>query len=183
MWKKVLAVLVIISFVTVGGLALAAVFAPVDYTVARETTINKTPEEVFAYVKLLRNQNEWGPWFKKEPTMQQEFRGADGQPGFTVAWKGQNAETGEGEQEIKNVVEGKRIDTELRFKQPFESKANTYITTEPAGEGQTKVTWGMTGSMPRPMNILLLLMSMDQMIGKDYEEGLATLKSKLESQQ
>ncbi len=180
MWKKVLAVIVIISFVTVGGLAFAAVFAPVEYTVARETTINKTPEEVFAYVKLLKNQNEWGPWFKKEPTMQQEFRGTDGQPGFVVSWKG-GSESGEGEQEIKKIEEGKRIDTELRFKQPFAATANSYISTEPAGEGQTKVKWEMKGSMPRPMNLLLLVMNMDQAIGKDFEDGLASLKSKLES--
>jgi uncharacterized protein YndB with AHSA1/START domain len=183
MWKKVLAVIVIVSLVAAGGLVMAAMFAPVQYTVARETTINKTPEEVYAYAKLLKNQNEWGPWFKKEPTMNQEFRGTDGQPGFTVVWKGQNPETGEGEQEIKKLEEGKRIETELRFKAPFAATANSYITTEPAGPGQTKVKWEMQGSMPRPMNIMLLVMNMDEAVGKDFSEGLASMKQVLESKQ
>ena len=181
MWKKIIAGILIFSLVAVTVLGIVTYFSPTDYAVARETTVNKTPEEVFAYVKLLKNQNEWGPWFKKEPTMHQEFRGTDGQPGFVVAWKGQNAETGEGEQEIKKITEGKRMDTELRFKQPFPATANSYITTEPAGEGQTKVTWGMTGSMPRPMNLMLLVMNMDKEVGKEFEEGLATLKSTLEA--
>jgi hypothetical protein len=162
------------------ALGFAVYLAPTDYSVQRDVTVNKSPEEVFAYVKILKNQNEWGPWFKKEPTMNQQFSGTDGQPGFVASWKGQNPETGEGEQEIKKVVEGKQFDTELRFKKPFEATANSSIKTEPTGEGQTKVTWAMNGSVPRPMNVLLLVMNMDKAVGKDFEEGLATLKSKLE---
>jgi hypothetical protein len=181
MWKKVVVVVLIISLVTVGGFMILAYTSPTEYAVEREITINKSKEEVFAYLKLLKNQNEWGPWYRKDPTMKQEFRGTDGQPGFVASWKG-NSETGEGEQEIKKITEGERIDTELRFKQPFESKAESYITTEAAGENQTKVKWGMKGETPRPWNVLLLFMNMDQMVGKEFQEGLAKLKTKMESQ-
>ena len=181
MWKKIVVVVLIVSLVTFGGLFFLSYTSPTEYAVTRETTINASKEEVFAYVKMLKNQNEWGPWFKKDPTMQQEFRGTDGQPGFVASWKG-GSETGEGEQEIKKVTDS-QIETELRFKKPFEASANSTITTAPAGEGQTKVTWAMKGDVPRPMNLLLLVMDMDKEAGKDFAEGLATLKAKMEAQQ
>jgi hypothetical protein len=181
MWKKIVVVVLIIAVVLFGAFFMVSYTTPTAYTVEKEVTINKPKEEVFAYLKVLKNQNEWGPWYKRDPSMKQEFRGTDGQPGFVSSWKGTTDETGEGEQEIKNVTEGQRIDTELRFKQPWESKADAYITTEAAGENQTKVKWGLKGEFPRPMNVLLLFMSMDQAVGNDLSEGLANLKTIMES--
>lgn len=181
MIKKILIALGLLIVLLVAGIAAAVFVAPTDFRVEREVTINKPRSDVFNYAKILKNQNEWGPWFKKEPTMKQEFRGTDGQPGFVIYWKGEGGETGEGEQEIKKIVEGERIDTELRFMQPFESKSDAWLTTEAAGENQTKVKWGISGSVPRPMNAMLLFFDMDAAVGKDFNEGLASLKTIMES--
>lgn len=175
--------------ISIGGLivlivvatAVAVVLTPTDFAVEKEIVINKPRAEVFNYVKNIKTQSEWGPWFKKEPTMKQEFRGNDGEVGFVAYWKGQTADTGEGEQEIKRIVPNERIDTELRFKEPFESRADAYLTTEDAGPNQTKVKWGFKGSMPRPMNLFLLFVDMSDAVGKDYQDGLTSLKSILES--
>lgn len=113
--------------------------------------------------------------------MKQQYRGTDGEVGFVSHWTGTNDDVGEGEQEIKRIVEGERIDTELRFIRPFESKADAYLITESAGENQTRVKWGFSGTMPRPMNLFLLVVDMDAAVGKDFEEGLASLRSILES--
>jgi hypothetical protein len=172
-------VLVLVLLIGV-GLAAAIFIAPTDFNVEREITINRPKAEVFEYVRHIKNQNEWGPWFKREPTMHQEFRGTDGEPGFVISWKGE-VESGEGEQEIKRIVDGERVETELRFKQPFESSSQSYIVTEAVGEGGTKVIWGMKGSMPRPFNVFSLVMNIEAAIGKDYEEGLTNLKTILES--
>jgi hypothetical protein len=172
----------------IGGLiillvAVAAILAfvlPTEIKVERDVTINKPRAEVFSYLKMLKNQNDWGPWYKKDPAMKQEYRGADGTVGFTASWNSTNDQVGEGEQEIKNITDGERVDTELRFKRPFESKSDAYMITEAAGDNQTKVRWGFTGSMPRPMNLMCLFIDMDKEVGKDFEEGLTTLKSNLE---
>ncbi|MGB7069954.1 MAG: SRPBCC family protein [Pyrinomonadaceae bacterium] len=169
--------LLVLFIVAVGILTFVA---PTEFKVEREITINKPKDEVFSYLRLLRNQNVWGPWFKKEPTMKQEFRGTDGTVGFVSYWNGTSDDVGEGEQEIKRIVEGDRIDTELRFLRPFESKADSYLTTNSMGGQQTSVKWGMSGSMPRPMNVMLLFMDIDKEIGKDFDEGLSTLKTTLE---
>jgi hypothetical protein len=181
MIKKILIGLVVVVVLLVGIVAAAVFIAPTDFRVEREITISKPAGEIYDYAKILKNQNDWGPWHKREPTMHQEFRGTDGQVGFVSYWKGTSDEIGEGEQEIKKLVEGKEISTELRFKQPFESRADAFMILEPAGTNQTKVKWGITGSTPRPMNAMCLIIDMDAMMGKDLDEGLAGLKSIVES--
>lgn len=181
MIKKLLIAIGAVLVLIVAAVAAAVFVTPTDFAVEREVVINKPREDVFNYVKHVRSQSEWGPWFKKEPTMKQEFRGTDGEVGFVAYWKGEKEETGEGEQEIKRIVPNERLETELRFMQPFASTADTYLVTEDAGEAKTRVKWGFTGSMPRPMNLMLLVFDMDKAIGKDFDDGLASLKQIMES--
>lgn len=181
MFKKLIFGLVAIAVLLIAAVAIASFLMPTEFKVERDTTINKPKADIYNYAKLLKNQNEWGPWFKKEPTMKQEFRGTDGTIGFVSYWKGEKEETGEGEQEIKKLIENERIDTEIRFKQPFESKGEAHIILESAGV-QTKVKWTFAGSMPRPVNVMLLMIDMDKELGKDLSEGLAGLKSVMEKQ-
>jgi hypothetical protein len=112
--------------------------------------------------------------------MKQEFKGDDGLPGFVSSWKSENSDVGTGEQEIKKVSEGERLDTELRFKEPFESTADAYVITEAASTESTKVKWGFNSKVPRPFNVMCLVVDMDKTVGKDFEEGLSNLKRILE---
>ena len=102
---------------------------------------------------------------------------------FVAAWESDHEKVGSGEQEIKKVVEGQRIESEMRFKVPFESKSNGYFITESEGVDKTKVKWGFTASAPIPMNIMLFFMDIDAEVGKNYEEGLADLKTALEKRE
>jgi uncharacterized protein YndB with AHSA1/START domain len=176
MLKKILIGVGLLLAVVIVALVAAVMLAPTDFAVEREIVINKPRTEVFEYAKNLRNQNDWGPWFKHDPAMKQEFVGTDGTPGFTSKWESKNPEVGKGEQEIKRVVPNERIDSELRFIEPFPSKADAHMTLEDAGVNQTKVKWGFAGSMPRPMNVFLLLVDMDDAVGKDFQDGLNSLK-------
>jgi len=164
----------------VAVVTILAFVLPTELRAERAVTINKPKAYVFAYVKMLKNQNDWGPWFKKDPAMKQGFRGTDGTVGFVSAWNSTSDEVGEGEQEIKNITDGERVDTELRFKRPFETKSDAYIITEAAGDNQTKVRWGFSGAMPRPMNLMLLFVDFDKETGKDFDAGLSQLKTNLE---
>lgn len=182
MIKKIIIALVAIVVLLVAAIAVTSFVAKTECKVEREITINKPKAEIYNYVKVLKNQNDWGPWYKKEPTMKQEFRGTDGTVGFVTHWTGQSDEVGEGEQEIKKLVENERMDTELRFIRPFESKADAFLILEPVNESQTKVKWGFTTKFPRPMNIMFLVMDMDALIGKDFADGLSSLKTIMEKQ-
>lgn len=180
MIKKLLIGIVVLVVVVVAALAIISFTTATDWKVSREVTIAKSRGEIFSYVKFLKNQNEWGPWFKREPTMKQEFRGTDGTVGFVSAWDGTKEDVGAGEQEIKSLVENERMDTEVRFKRPFESKADSTLSLEPVGDTATNVKWSISASVPRPLNLFLLAVDIDKEMGKDIDDGLGSLKAIME---
>ncbi len=176
--KRILIVVVILIAIPL----VAALFIKKDYAVEREVIINKPKAEVFEYVKYLKNQNKFSKWANLDPNMKQEFRGTDGTVGFVSAWESQSDDVGKGEQEIKGIKDGERIDYEIRFLKPFESTSPAYMTTETINGNQTKVKWGFSGHMPYPMNIMLGVMNMEKMLGDDFQLGLNNLKGIMEKQ-
>ncbi|WPR70506.1 SRPBCC family protein [Flavobacterium sp. NG2] len=174
--KKILfTILVLIS------LALfAAIFMPKEYAVEREIVINQPKDSVFNYIKYLKNQDHFSVWSKMDPAMKKTFTGVDGTAGAIAGWESENEQVGTGEQEIKSITPGERMDVELRFKKPFEATDNAYFTTEAISDKETKVKWGFNGRMPYPMNLMLPMMKMDELLGKDLQGGLDNLKVVLE---
>jgi hypothetical protein len=160
-------------------LLIIALFVKKDYTVEREIVINKPKAEVFDYIKYLKNQDNFSVWARKDPNMKKEYKGTDATVGFVSAWDGDD-EVGKGEQEIKSIKEGERIDYELRFIKPFESVAQAWLSTEAITPDQTKVKWGFAGKGKYPFNLIHLFMDMDKMLGGDLETGLQNLKAVLE---
>ena len=177
---KILRVIVGGIVLIIAVLLIVALFVKKDYAVEREITINKPKSQVFDYIKLLRNQDLYSVWLKRDPAAKKEYKGTDGTVGFVAAWSSNNKDVGKGEQEIAKIVEGERIDMKLRFKEPFEANDDAYMLTESVSETQTKVRWGFKGSMKYPMNLMLLCMDMEGMLGKDLQKGLDDLKVILE---
>ncbi|WP_294819785.1 SRPBCC family protein [uncultured Flavobacterium sp.] len=159
-------------------LLVIALFVARDYAIEREIVINKPEAEVFEYIKHIKNQDNYSIWNMMDPNKKQTFTGTDGTVGFIYAWDG-NSDVGAGEQEITKIEEGSRIEMELRFKRPMEGVGFAYMATEDAGNGATKVKWGMTGKSSYPMNLMNLMM--ESMMGDGLEEGLTNLKKNLES--
>lgn len=166
----------------VGIALIIALFVKKDYTVVREVAINKPKKEVFDYLRFLKNQDNFSKWASMDPAMQKNYRGVDGTVGFVSAWKSDKKDVGSGEQEIKKITEGERLDYELRFKEPWESTSNAYLTTNVVDSNKTSVTWGFQGKMPYPMNLMRLFMDMNDMIGQDLSTGLNNLKILMEKQ-
>ncbi|MRH99919.1 polyketide cyclase [Kriegella sp. EG-1] len=158
---------------------LLALIAPTNYNVSRSIEVSRPKQEVFDYLRSLKKMDEWSPWAKKDPNMKKTFTGIDGEVGCISHWVG-NKEVGEGEQEIKKIVNGERIDSELRFLKPWKSTSDCYLTVNDTTPNNTIVTWGFTGKNKFPMSIMTLFMSMDKMVGKDFEAGLAAMKEILE---
>ena len=172
----------ILVYIVVGIVLLFLVLSmmgPKDYAVSRSIDVDRARGEVYDYLRHIKNQNDWGPWARRDPSMEQSFSGTDGEVGFVSHWKG-NKEVGEGEQEITGLTPGERIETDLRFIKPFKAESDAYFELEDSGAG-TRVTWGIVGENKSAISrVMGLFMSMDKMIGKDFEEGLGTLKSTLE---
>ncbi len=174
--KNILIVLVVIVAIPL----VVAIFTKKDYAIERTVIINKPKQDVFNYVKLLRNQVNYSKWAKLDPNAAMEYRGTDGTAGFVATWDSKIKDVGKGEQTISNVTEGSRIDLGLHFIKPMEGKANAYMTTDAVSDNQTKVKWGMTGKMNYPFNFMLVIMNMDKMLGADLQTGLDNLKGLLE---
>ena len=174
--KKILIGLVVLFVLTL----VIGIFVKKEYTVERTITINKPKQEVFDYIKSLKNQNNFSVWAQRDPNIKQEFHGTDGTVGFISSWDSDKKDVGKGEQEITKIDEGNRIDFALRFIKPMEGNATAYMTTEQTAEAQTNVKWAFEGKMGYPMNTMLLFMNMDKMLGPDLEQGLANLKTILE---
>lgn len=158
-------------------LLIVALFVKNEYTVQRDILINKKADDVFSYIKFLKNQDHYSKWVMTDPDMKKRFRGADGTVGFVYAWDG-NDKAGKGEQEIINIQENEKIDIEVRFIRPFAGVAQTVMTTEQLPGDQTKVNWSMSGSSPYPMNLMSLVMK--GMLEKDLAISLEMLKRNLE---
>jgi|SRR6185312_2403667 len=173
--KKLVVVLAIILTIPL----IIALFTRKDYIVEREVVINKPKQDVFNYVKLLRNQVNYSTWSKLDPNTKMEYKGTDGTPGFVSSWNG-NKDVGMGEQEIKSITEGSRIDYNLHFIKPMNEKATSYMTTDAVSVKQTKVKWGMAGKMAYPMNFMLVVCNMDKLLGPELQAGLNNLKGVLE---
>lgn len=178
--KKVLKILGLVLLCLVVVVLLAAAVVKKDYSVERQITLNKPRQVVFDYAKYLKNQNQYSVWAKIDPNMKTDYRGTDGTVGFISAWDSRVKEAGKGEQEITGINDGKRIDYVLRFYAPMKSTDNAFMSFESVNDSVTNVKWGFYGKMKYPMNLSLLFLNMDAMLGKDLEGGLNNLKSILE---
>lgn len=172
-----------IALYIIGGLIslvlLLHLIGPKNYNVFRTVEISRPKSEVFTYLKSLKNMDDWSPWAKKDPNMEKKFTGEDGEVGAVSYWNG-NKEVGEGEQEIKKIIEGERIESELRFLKPFKSTSDCYIDLAELANGTTQVKWGFSGKNKFPMTIMSLFKNMDTMVGPDFEQGMASLKTVME---
>jgi len=151
-----------------------------DYAVVREVTVNKPKQQVFDYIKFIKNQDNFSKWQLMDPNAEKTYSGVDGTVGFSSAWKSNNKQVGQGVQTLTGIVDGERIDIGLHFIKPFDGLATSYMTTTEVSPNQTTVKWGFNGAMKYPMNIMLAVMNMEKMIGGDLQTGLDNLKTLLE---
>ena len=166
--------------ILIGFILIIPLFTKKNFVVERLVLINKPKSEVFAFVRLLKNQDYFSVWASKDPGMKKGFQGVDGEVGAISSWDSQMKDVGMGEQEIIKITDGKRIDYELRFFKPFKATNFADFTFEAVSETETRVKWGFSGKMQYPMNLFLLIRDMEGMLGKDLQDGLDKLKGVVE---
>jgi uncharacterized protein YndB with AHSA1/START domain len=178
--RSKMSILMIIILAIAGIIALiliAGLFMKKDHYVNREIVINAPRQKVFDFLRLLKNQDKFNKWAKTDPDRIEEFKGTDGTVGFVYSWSG-NKKAGEGQKEIKNIIEGKRIETEIRFTKPMKLSASVIMETESLPDGQTKVNLINGGKLNYPLNIMIPMA--EKNFAKDMDTSLGTLKGILE---
>ena len=179
MLKKILSVslgLFALCIVVVLGMALTQ---PDELRVERHTSIAAPPEVVFGFINDLHRFTEWSPWQKRDPLMTTAFEGPASGVDASYSWKG-NDSVGEGRLTITESQFETKVAMRLEFLKPFEVTNQVEFSVTPAADG-TRVTWAMTGKNDFTSKVMAVFIDMEQMIGKDFEAGLADLKKLAES--
>ena len=174
MLKKI----VIVMFVLLAALLGFAATKPDTFRVERSTSIKAPPQKIFPLINDFHNWGAWSPWEKMDPAMKRAHSGAPGGKGAVYEWDG-NDKVGQGRMEVTDSVPPSRIAIKLDFLKPFEGHNIAEFTLYPKGES-TDVTWAMHGPSPFIMKVMGVFASMDSMVGKDFEAGLANLKATAE---
>jgi len=167
-----------IAVVVVVLLAAILVFAatkPDTFRVQRVTSIKAPPEKIFPYLNDLRSFGTWSPYEKKDPAMQRTFSGPASGKGAVYEWEG-DKNVGKGRMEIADTAPPSKVAIKLDFVRPFEAHNIVEFTLAPKGDS-TDVTWAMQGPVPYVAKIMHVFVDMDSMVGKDFEAGLANLKT------
>lgn len=173
--KKVLWALVAIIAV----LLVVAAFMPKEYKITTEVTVNRSPDVVWNYVKLIKNQPEYSVWSQMDPNAVITYSGVDGTVWFTQTWDG-NKKVGKGEQTITAIDESaKSIDVDVYFIEPMEGMSYSRTTVEVFSTGGSLVVNHFGWVDKRPMNLLSLCYR--PILQKMMQENLDNLKMKLES--
>jgi len=172
---ETLAIIAGIVVVVLIALVAYAATRPDSFRVERATGIKAAPAKVFGIINDFHNWGAWSPWEKLDPTMKKTHSGPDNGKGAVYEWEGNN-KVGKGRMEITDSVPSSKVTIKLDFFRPFEAH-NTAEFTLAAQDDSTQVTWAMHGHSPFMIKVMQIFISMDKMVGKDFETGLANMKA------
>jgi hypothetical protein len=173
-----MAILLVIAAVIVLLVAVVAT-RPSDFRVTRSTAISALPAVVFAQVNDFHNWDGWSPWARMDPEMKATYAGPAAGTGAVYSWVGNN-KVGEGRMTIMESHPSDLVRIKLEFIKPFAATNTAEFTFQPQGN-QTTVTWNMTGKKNFMTKAMGLVMNMDKMIGGQFDQGLAQMKSVAET--
>lgn len=163
------AVVVVIVFLVVVAMQPAA------YSVVRSTTIAAPPGVVFGQVNDLHKFQAWSPWAEIDPNCKYTFEGPATGTGSAFSWTG-NSSVGAGKMTITESKPSELVHARLDFFKPFAGVGEAEYTFKPQGD-KTVVTWTMTGEKVFITKAIGLFISMDKMLGPQFEKGLEKLKA------
>jgi len=164
--------------VVIAAILAYAATKPDTFRVQRSASIKAPPEKIFAVLNDFRRWDAWSPWEKKDPAMKRTFGATTTGKGAVYSWEG-NKEVGQGRMEIAESSPPSKLAIKLDFTEPFKAHNLIEFSLEAKGES-TNVTWAMHGPSPYMAKLMQVFVSMDGMVGKDFEEGLANLKTVVE---
>ncbi|MBR0825279.1 SRPBCC family protein [Bradyrhizobium manausense] len=173
MLKAITIIAVVLAVGIVVVLALAAT-KPDSFRVERSLAVKAPADVIYPLIADFHFWTGWSPYEGRDPAMKRAFGGAERGKGATYAWDG-NSNVGAGRMEILEASTPSKIRIKLDFERPFEGHNTAEFTMAPQGDA-TLVTWAMYGPAPFMSKVMQVFMNFDNMIGKDFEAGLASLK-------
>lgn len=165
----------IAAAVVVAGVLGYAATRPDTFRVERTATVKAPPEKIYPLITDFHAWSGWSPWERMDPAVKRTYGGAPSGVGAEYAWDG-DKNVGKGTMRIVEAAPPSRVVVQLDFEKPFEGHSTAQFTLVPAGDG-TAVTWAMRGENGFVGKLISVFVSMDRMIGHQFEAGLANLKA------
>ncbi|NPT59489.1 SRPBCC family protein [Paraburkholderia elongata] len=162
----------------VGLLLIYAATRPDNFRIERSVRIKAPPERIYGLIDDLHQFNRWNPFLRKDPATQGTYSGTPSGKGARYAW--QSEKVGVGQMEIVDTAAPSSVTLNLDFIKPFEAHNIAEFELKPEA-GETQVTWAMHGPAPFLSKLMQVFISMDRMVGKDFEDGLGNLKTLAEA--
>jgi len=156
-------------------LVILVVRRPEAFAITRSMDFAASPETIFPQVNTLRKWEAWSPWAKLDPNVKNTYSGPESGVGAVMNWNG-NKKVGAGQMTIIESKPSELLRIRLEFYRPMKAVNTVEFTFKPEGE-QTHVTWTMSGKNNFIGKLFHMVMDIDKMVGKDFEKGLASLKS------
>jgi hypothetical protein len=167
--------IVIASAVILAVLLAFVASRPAKFRIERSAQVHAPSHTVFALLNDFHEWSKWSPWEKLDRNMKKMFSGASAGPGAEYAWVG-NSKAGEGNMTILSSTANETVSIQLRFLKPFPATNVSTFKLSPASSGTT-VHWIVEGENGFAGKAFSLIVNMDKMLGKDFEEGLANLNT------
>jgi len=173
----------VVALVVVALIMLLAYAAsrPDTFRVQRSIRVQAPPEKVYPLLVDFRRWREWSPWEGKDPALKRSMSGTPSGKGAIYEWSG-NSKVGQGRMEIIEAAPPSSVRVQLDFLKPFQAHNVAEFILAPTAGG-TDVTWAMYGPSPFISKLMGVFVSMDRMVGRDFEAGLANLKAASEKQE
>jgi hypothetical protein len=160
-------------------LAIVGLFLPDSASVERKMVINGEPEKIYPWISSLRRFNEWSPWANLDPNIAVEFSGPEAGEGAKMAWSSEMPSVGTGSQTITEVKENEYVRAALDFGDQGDATAAWLLA--PVDGGQTEITWQFHTQFGYDIIGRYFGLLLDRWVGQAYEQGLATLKTRVEA--
>lgn len=176
--SEIITVIAVVLAIAIAIVLILAASKPATLRVQRATTVKAPPQEIFPLINDFHQWGAWSPYEHKDPAMQRTYSGQASGRGAVYAWQG-NKNVGSGRMEILEASAPSKIVIKLDFFTPFEGHNTAEFSILPQGDStnpMTNVTWLMHGPAPLMSRVMQVFINMDNMIGKDFEAGLANLK-------
>jgi hypothetical protein len=171
---KIIAIVTVVLAVGIAAVLALALTRPDSFRVERSLAVKAPADAIYPQVADFRRWTGWSPYEGRDPAMKRNFGGAGQGHGATYSWDG-NSNVGAGRMEIVEASTPSKLRIKLDFERPFEAHNTAEFTFVPRGDA-TLVTWSMVGPAPFMSKLMQVFINMDDMIGKDFEAGLAGLK-------
>jgi hypothetical protein len=172
--------LLLVLVVALAGLAAFVYTRPEVYHVERSARIEAPAETVFGLVSDFASMHDWSPWAKRDAAMRTTLSSPSAGVGATYAWEG-NKEVGKGRMTITDSQPPTRLRERLEFIEPFASVAEAGFDVRPDGPTASTITWSMDGKNNFVGKAISVVMDMDKMVGKDFDQGLSNIKQLAEA--